>query len=263
MRKRADVILSEQQSISREKAQRFIMAGKVFLREVRIEKPSTMVEDNETLILKDDDKAFASRGGYKLDKAMDFFDADVKGHVCLDIGAAAGGFTDVLLRRGAAHVYSIDVGYGQIAWELRQDNRVTVMERTNARNLTAEDFSLKPTFAVMDVSFISILKILPAITQILNKGGRMVTLIKPQFEAGKENVGKNGVVRDDKIHVEVIKNIRDGLPFGWCMQNLCFSPITGPKGNIEFLADLVEGTSFLPDEAIIDVVKSAHEILKM
>ncbi|MGI6215044.1 MAG: TlyA family RNA methyltransferase [Christensenellales bacterium] len=262
MRKRADVVLSAQQNISREKAQLFIMAGRVFLREMRIEKPSVKVEETEKLTLKYDDKAFASRGGYKLDKAMDFFNVNVEGLTCLDIGAATGGFTDVLLRRGAGHVYSIDVGYGQIAWELRQDKRVTVMERTNARHLTYSDFSMKPSFAVMDVSFISILKILPAITRILSGGGRIVTLIKPQFEAGRENIGKNGVVRDAKAHCDVIAKIRDSLPKGWHMQNLCFSPITGPKGNIEFLADISEKECFLPDETIKAVVAKAHETLK-
>ncbi len=263
MRKRADLVLSDQQNISREKARRFIMEGRVFLKEMRIEKPSSKVDEDKTLTLKYDDKAFASRGGYKLDKAMDFFNAQVTGLVCLDIGAATGGFTDVLLRRGARHVYSIDVGYGQIAWELRNDERVTVMERTNARNLTADNFKLKPGFAVMDVSFISILKILPAITTILGSGGRIVTLIKPQFEAGRENIGKNGVVRDERIHRDVIAGIRDGLPENWCMRNLCFSPITGPKGNIEFLADISEGEYVLPDETIKTVVKEAHETLKI
>ena len=181
----------------------------------------------------------------------------------MDIGAAAGGFTDVLLRHGARHVYAIDVGYGQLDWKLRNDERVTVMERTNARALTPEQFSLRPNLTVMDVSFISIRLILPVAAAIMGETGRFLTLIKPQFEAGKGQVGKNGVVREKEIHERVLKEICVFAPsFGWHVRALTFSPIKGPAGNIEFLADIqpVAGQK-ITEEAIRALVDQAHREL--
>ena len=188
---------------------------------------------------------------------------DVTGLVALDVGAAAGGFTDVLLRAGARHVYAIDVGYGQLDWRIRQDERVTVMERTNARALTPDNFALKPALAVMDVSFISIRLILPALFGILGETGRVVSLVKPQFEAGRGLVGKHGVVREAGTHAQVLRGIRDFLmDTGWRLQGLDYSPITGPKGNIEFLADIRPGQQEpLGDDFIAGLVEAAHRNL--
>lgn len=245
---------------SREKAQAMIMAGEIYYGEKKILKASEPVENPDSLHLHRTHEVFASRGGHKLEKAINAFHADVKGLICMDIGAAAGGFTDVLLRNGAEHVYAIDVGYGQLDWAIRTDPRVTVMERTNARTLTPEMVPLHPTLTVMDVSFISIRLILPVAAAIMGNSGRFLTLVKPQFEAGRESVGKNGVVRDADTHRQVLKNIRDFAPsFGWHCENMTFSPITGPAGNIEFLADIVPGTqACITDEMIHSLVNQAH-----
>lgn len=264
MKKRADVLLSLQDaSLSREKAQKLIMEGRVYAGEVRISKASDMVDEETKLTVRGEENPFASRGGHKLEKAITAFNADVSGLVCMDIGAAAGGFTDVLLRHGAGHVYAVDVGYGQMDWALRNDPRVTVMERTNARGLTGESVPLGPTLTVMDVSFISIRLLLPVLAGIMGKNGRFLTLIKPQFEAGRGQVGKNGVVRESEIHRRVITEIRDFCPsFGWSMRDVTFSPIKGPKGNIEFLADIRPGDAdVVSDETIRSVVEQAHKEL--
>ena len=265
MKERADIhLVRTGQAASREKAQAMIMAGEVFLGEKRINKASEPVEEDACLVLRAHEAAFVSRGGHKLEKAITFFGADVTGKTAMDIGAAAGGFTDVLLRHGARHVYAIDVGYGQFDWKLRNDERVTLMERTNARLLTRDRFPLRPDLAVMDVSFISVRLILPVLIGILGEQGRIISLIKPQFEAGKGAVGKNGVVREAETHVRVLEEIRDFCPSaGWHVNAVTFSPIKGPKGNIEFLADLTSGTDdSVSDEAIRQVVARAHEELK-
>lgn len=218
------------------------MAGQVYVGERRIEKSSDPVASDTVFNIRGAKTPFASRGGLKLEKALDVFPNHVAGKNCMDIGAAAGGFTDVLLQRGAAHVYAIDVGYGQFDWTLRQDSRVTLMERTNARYLTREQLPLHPTITVMDVSFISILHILPVAAQLMGEDGVFYTLIKPQFEAGRGKVGKNGVVRDPSVHQEVLQRIIDFVPtIGYGVLGLDFSPITGPKGNIEFLAYIKGG----------------------
>ncbi len=249
---------------SREKAQALIMAGRVYLKEVKILKPSDMVEEGETLTLRGEEQPFASRGGHKLEKAMEVFEANVEGLVCMDIGAAAGGFTDVLLRHGAAHVYAVDVGYGQMDWALRSDSRVTVMERTNARTLTPDMVPLGPQVTVMDVSFISIKLLLPVLADIMGEKGRFLTLIKPQFEAGRGQVGKHGVVREAATHKRVLREICDFcLTMGWGVKGLSFSPIKGPKGNIEFLADIRFGLEdAVGEEVIAAVVEKAHVELK-
>ena len=227
-------------------------------------KPSEQVQPGDAVSVRGGQDAFASRGGHKLEKAITAFDAHVDGCVAMDIGAAAGGFTDVLLRHGAAHVYAIDVGYGQLDWKLRNDGRVTVMERTNARALTRQDFDRQPNLTVMDVSFISIKLILPIAAAIMGDSGRFLTLIKPQFEAGRGQVGKNGVVREKEIHERVIREICLFAPtFGWHAAQLTFSPIKGPAGNIEFLADIQPGPGEeITDDAIRSLVDQAHRELR-
>lgn len=265
MKQRVDVWLTARGlTESREKAQALIMAGQVYIGEKKVLKPSELAAEDAPIQLRGVQDAFASRGGHKLEKAITAFGADVTGAVAMDIGAAAGGFTDVLLRHGAAHVYAIDVGYGQLDWKLRNDARVTVMERTNARTLTADQFSRRPTLTVMDVSFISIRLILPVAAEIMGAEGRFLTLIKPQFEAGRGQVGKNGVVREPEIHQRVLREICAFVPsFGWHVENLTFSPIKGPAGNIEFLADVRPGPGpELSDGVLAALVLKAHAELK-
>ena len=265
MKQRADVwLVTRGMAESREKAQALIMAGQVYIGEKKVLKASEQVEEDAPLLVRGEQNQFASRGGHKLEKAITAFGADVSGSVAMDIGAATGGFTDVLLRHGARHVYAIDVGYGQLDWRLRNDERVTVMERTNARTLTADQFPLKPNLTVMDVSFISIRLILPVAAAVMGENGRFLTLIKPQFEAGKGQVGKNGVVREKEIHERVLEEICVFAPsFGWHVEALTFSPIKGPAGNIEFLADIRPGEGSAPDaEQISALVRSAHAELR-
>lgn len=264
MKKRADVAAVEAGlAQSREKAQAMIMAGQIYYGQKKILKPSENIENVSELCLHGATDSFASRGGHKLEKAIVAFNADVTDAVAMDIGAATGGFTDVLLRHGAKHVYAIDVGYGQLDWKIRNDERVTVMERTNARTLTSDMFDQHPFLTVMDVSFISIKLILPVAAGIMGEQGRFLTLVKPQFEAGKGQVGKNGVVRDKAVHLRVLQEIRDFAPsFGWHVRNMTFSPITGPAGNIEFLADIVPGEGNGPDDSELSaLVDLAHETL--
>lgn len=264
---RADVALvSRGLCESREKAQASIMAGLVYVGERKILKASESVKPEDELTLRGHAHPFASRGGLKLEKAIRSFGADLTGKVCMDIGAATGGFTDVCLQSGARHVYAIDVGYGQFDWKLRNDPRVTVMERTNARYLTQEQVPLHPTVTVMDVSFISIRLILPVAAGIMGDEGVFYTLIKPQFEAGRDRVGKKGVVRDLKVHEDVLREIVDFVPtFGWQVQALDYSPITGPEGNIEFLAKITKKLSDAepcsPD-VIRELVSRAHDEMK-
>lgn len=249
---------------SREKAQALIMSGLVYINGQKASKSSILVKAEDCLEIRGAPHPYVSRGALKLEKALDAFGLDVRGIVAMDVGASTGGFTDLLLQRGAAHVFSVDVGYGQLDWKLRSNARVTVMERTNARYLKPEDFSLQPTMAVMDVSFISILKILPAIFEILGAQGQCVSLIKPQFEAGKTSVGKKGVVRDPAVHVEVVARIIRGvMEFGWHCKALSYSPIKGPEGNIEFLAYILPGKAESPitDAEIQQMVASAHTAL--
>lgn len=264
---RADVALVKSGLCeSREKAQAQIMAGLLYLGERKIIKPSELVEEGAELTLRGAVHPYVSRGGLKLEKALNVFHADVNGYVAMDIGAATGGFTDVLLRNGAKHVYAIDVGYGQLDWRLRNDPRVTVMERTNARHLTREHLPLWPKVTVMDVSFISIKLILPVAVQIMGDEGRFLTLIKPQFEAGRGKVGKKGVVRDPRVHEEVLLNIVSFVnEMGWQVNGLDFSPITGPEGNIEFVALIQKEnrSDFVADSAsIAALVEKAHAALQ-
>ena len=263
-KKRVDVALVERGlAQSREKAQALVMSGVVYIGENKVDKASAQVTPEDELIVRQTGTGYVSRGALKLEKGLAVFGVEAKERVAMDLGASTGGFTDVLLQNGAAHVYAIDVGYGQLDWKLRNDPRVTVMERTNARSITADMFDPTPTLGVMDVSFISIKLILPAAFAILGEGGRFISLIKPQFEAGRENVGKKGVVRDPAVHVQVIENIRTFLPeIHYHMAQLDFSPITGPEGNIEYITELLPGDDGGVEEARIRaVVEQAHATL--
>lgn len=239
MKVRLDQLLVQRGlAASREKAQRLILAGAVTVNGVRADKPGHTVADAaETLLEVAASERFVSRGGLKLEKAFEVFGLDARGRVCLDVGASTGGFTDCLLQHGAARVYAVDVGKGQLDWKLRNDPRVVVREGVNARYLKPGDLPEPVSFAVADVSFISLTKILPAVTSLL-EAGDLVTLIKPQFEAGPGQVGKGGVVRDPAVRAQVVEEVRrsgSGLP-GLAWQGVCESPIRGPAGNIEFLA---------------------------
>ena len=266
-KKRVDVALVERGlAQSREKAQALVMSGVVYIGENKVDKASAQVTPEDELIVRQTGTGYVSRGALKLEKGFAVFGVEAKDRVAMDLGASTGGFTDVLLQNGAAHVYAIDVGYGQLDWKLRNDPRVTVMERTNARSLTADDLPLRPTLGVMDVSFISITKILPAAAAIMGENGEFISLIKPQFEAGRDRVGKKGVVRDAQVHLDVVKEILHFIDadMGWTAQNLSFSPIKGPEGNIEFLVHILpkeRATHSVTEQEAAEVVRQAHESL--
>jgi 23S rRNA (cytidine1920-2'-O)/16S rRNA (cytidine1409-2'-O)-methyltransferase len=237
-RKRLDTLLVERGlADSRARAQALVMAGLVFSGERRLDKPGQMVAGDAPLALRGRDHGWVSRGGVKLAHALDRFGLSPAGLVCLDIGASTGGFTDVLLSRGAKRVYAVDVGRGQLDWRLRNDARVVVLERTNARRLTAEQVPEPPGMITCDASFIGLETVLPAALALAAPGCLLVALIKPQFEVGKGRVGKGGVVRDAALHAEVCERIRRWLAetLGWTVLGLAESPITGPSGNVEFL----------------------------
>ena len=262
-KERLDLLLVEQWYFSsRERAKATIMAGKVLVNEVKIEKAGTMVPADGTIRILGEIHPFVSRGGLKLQKGLAEFDISLKGLVMADIGASTGGFTDCALQAGAKKVYAIDVGYGQLDWKIRQDSRVVVWERTNIRNVILESFEDPIGFVGIDVSFISLGLVLPVVKEFLDSAGKVICLIKPQFEAGKERVGKNGVVRDQKVHQAVLHEVLTKISqIGFSIQGLSFSPIRGPEGNIEFLAylDLSEISSFsIEEEAIQKLVERAH-----
>ncbi len=261
---RADAALAERGlASSREKAQRLIAAGLATVNGQPIKKPAQKVRESDALAVLGAEHPYVSRGGLKLEKALKVFGVNARGAVCVDIGASTGGFTDVLLKRGAAKVYAVDVGTGQLDPSLRADARVVSLERVNARALEAGMFDERPTLAVMDVSFISIRLILPAALAVLGDGGRMIALVKPQFEAGRQAVGKGGIVSSSAAHRQVLRDIADFMPtLGWRVRALDFSPIAGGDGNIEFLADLAPegacGAGVTP-ERIDEVVEQAHQ----
>ena len=250
---------------SRERARTTIMAGKILVNEVKIEKPGTMVPGDAAIRVLGEIHPFVSRGGLKLQKAIEKFDLSLTEKVMADIGASTGGFTDCALRAGAKKVYAIDVGYGQLDWRLRQDERVVVWERTNIRNVKVEDFEDSIEFVGIDVSFISLRLVLPVVKTLIASKGEVVCLVKPQFEAGKERIGKKGVVREPKIHMDILAEMLVVIcEVGFRLKGLTFSPITGPEGNIEFLAYLgTWGDELEMDEEIISqLVYEAHNSLK-
>ncbi len=237
---RLDVLLVDRGLIpSREKAKATIMSGIVFVDGVRHDKPGMSVNDDCQVEIKGNTLEYVSRGGLKLEKALKYFGVSPKGLTCIDCGASTGGFTDCLLKNGAVKVYAIDVGYGQLAWSIRSDERVVVMERTNIRYVTKEQVPDEPSLAVIDVSFISLKLVLPVVRELLGPDGQVLCLIKPQFEAGKDKVGKKGVVRDRAVHKEVLDNfIANAKEAGFNVLGITFSPIRGPEGNIEYLGHL-------------------------
>lgn len=259
-KERLDVILHKKGLFeSREKAKGAIMAGLVYVNGERSDKPGAAYEPDCHIEVRGHAIPYVSRGGLKLEKAIKVFGLDLNGAVCVDVGASTGGFTDVMLKNGAEKVYAVDVGYGQLAWELRNNPKVVCMERTNFRYVTPEIIQEPLDFGSADVSFISLKLILPPLKTLMKEGGRVVTLIKPQFEAGREKVGKKGVVRDPQVHEEVIATIMTAAENqGFSVQGLSFSPITGPEGNIEYLLYLVnDSTCDKADIPVCDIVKEA------
>ena len=264
-KKRLDVLMVEQGlAESRQKAQAIIMSGQVFWNGRRMDKAGASVPEEAELEVHGQPMRYVSRGGLKLEKAMQEFDLpDLHGVIAIDAGASTGGFTDCMLQNGAAKVYAVDVGYGQLAWKLRQDERVVCMERTNVRYLTTETIPEPLDFGSVDVSFISLRLILPAIRGLMKDSGELVCLIKPQFEAGKEKVGKKGVVRDKKVHLEVLEQfLRHADECGFYVKDITFSPIRGPEGNIEYLGHLTvrEQPPYAGDLAAL--VEASHERLE-
>lgn len=267
MKTRLDVALFERGlAKSREEAHALVLAGQVYLGEVKAEKAGQFVTEETQLIVRGDTCPFVSRGGYKLLKAIETFTIALDGTICADIGSSTGGFTDCMLQHGAKKVYAIDVGYGQLDWKLRSDERVVVKERTNARFMEPSWFAEPLDFASIDVSFISLDKMLPPLYHCLKDGGTCAALIKPQFEAGKNKVGKHGVVSDEATHIEVIDRILSvSQNAGFCVSGLSYSPIRGPKGNIEFLIYLQKCIQSNHDATQIDhnravsTVRDAHD----
>lgn len=265
-KKRLDLLLVEKGFCeSREKAKALIMSGNVFIGTERCDKAGMTVSVDSEIEIKGVGLKYVSRGGLKLEKAIELFQLNLSNKICMDIGASTGGFTDCMLQNGAMRVYAVDVGYGQLAWSLRTDERVVNMERTNIRYVTQEHIPTKIDFASIDVSFISLTLVLPVLSQLIQENGQALCLVKPQFEAGKEKVGKKGVVRELATHIEVCQKIYDFLPTcGFSLLGATFSPIKGPEGNIEYLyyiekSDKGHQISF--DEVKL-MVESSHESLK-
>ena len=263
-KERLDVLLTARGlAESRSRAQAVIMAGEVYVNGQKADKAGMEVPLEAEIEVRGSACPYVSRGGLKLEKALRDFGVDPTGYVCSDSGASTGGFTDCLLQQGAKKVFAIDVGYGQLAWKIRSDPRVVVMERTNIRYVTPEDLGEALDLSVVDVSFISLKIVLPAIQKLLKPTGQVLCLIKPQFEAGKELVGKKGVVRDPAVHEQVVQNFVDlAAELGFTLRNLTFSPVKGPEGNIEFLGHLAmqPGGAVSPDVPVL--VAEAHRALK-
>lgn len=264
IKKRLDVLLTEQlYADTRSKAQAIIMAGLVYVNGQKADKPGVSYEENVEIEVRGVTCPYVSRGGLKLEKALRDFGVKPDGYVCSDSGASTGGFTDCLLQQGAKKVFAIDVGYGQLDWKIRSDERVVVMERTNIRYVTPEDLGEPLDLSVVDVSFISLKIVLPAIKNLLKPTGQVLCLIKPQFEAGKEKVGKKGVVREPETHKEVLDTFVETVTnLGFTILGLTFSPVKGPEGNIEFLGHLTleDKPGIVPDTAA--VVAEAHQTLR-
>lgn len=266
-KERVDVLLVQQELVeSREQAKRSIMAGLVYANEQRIDKAGEKIAIDVPLTIKGKALKYVSRGGLKLEKALEVFELDVRDKIVLDIGASTGGFTDCALQNGADHCYALDVGYNQLAWKIRNDERVTVMERTNFRYATPDLFTEGlPTFATIDVSFISLSLILPALKKIIIEGGDVMALVKPQFEAGKEKVGKKGIVRERSVHIEVLEKVANmAVEEGFSLVDASFSPVTGGTGNIEFLFHLrsaEEPIKAISSEAFSTLTTAAYQSL--
>lgn len=265
MKERLDILLLKKGlAPSREKAKAMIMEGCVYVNNQKEDKAGTMFDPSSAVEVRGKVLKYVSRGGLKLEKAVEHFGIALDGKICMDIGASTGGFTDCILQHGAAKVYAVDVGYGQLAWKLRQDERVVCMEKTNIRYVSAGDIGETPEFASVDVSFISLTKVLPVARNLLAPSGEMVCLIKPQFEAGREKVGKKGVVRDKKVHLEVLERILSfTVQNGFEILNVDFSPVKGPEGNIEYLMHIRINEAGLQEEAAdcTAVVEAAHAAL--
>ena len=267
MKERLDVLLVNRGlAASREKAKAVIMAGIVYVDGQKEDKAGATCVDTVNIEVRGNTLKYVSRGGLKLEKAMSHFGLSLEGKVCMDVGASTGGFTDCMLQNGAVKVYSIDVGHGQLDWKLRNDPRVVCMERTNIRYVTPEDIGEPASFVSIDVSFISLTKVLTPVRELLAENGEIVCLIKPQFEAGREKVGKKGVVRDPKVHLEVIRAVMDfASSIGFEILHREFSPIKGPEGNIEYLLHLKkQPEGYVQDNIPVDpetIVAMAHQTL--
>ena len=264
MKKRLDVLLVEQGlADSREKAKAIIMSGIVYVDNNKEDKAGTTFEETARIEVRGNTLKYVSRGGLKLEKAMNNFGVTLEGKVCMDVGASTGGFTDCMLQNGAVKVYSVDVGHGQLAWKLRNDERVVCMEKTNIRYVTPDDIDDVIEFASIDVSFISLTTVLPAVRALMTPGGEIVCLIKPQFEAGREKVGKKGVVRELSTHIEVVQMIVDyARANGFRTLHLTYSPIKGPEGNIEYLLHITKDESRENEEFDIRaLVEESHSAL--
>ncbi len=262
MKERLDVLLVKRGlAPSREKAKAIIMSGIVFVDNEREDKAGTTFDEKVNIEVRGKTLKYVSRGGLKLEKAMDVFGVKIEGKTCMDVGASTGGFTDCMLQNGAVKVYSVDVGHGQLAWKLVQDDRVICMDRTNIRYVTPDQIDDVLDFASIDVSFISLTKVLLPVKNLLKENGQIVCLIKPQFEAGRENVGKKGVVRDKKVHVQVIEKVIEyAMSIGFKILNLDYSPVKGPEGNIEYLLYLQNyGEEPVVDEICVDPVKVVED----
>ncbi|MGN0379421.1 MAG: TlyA family RNA methyltransferase [Butyrivibrio sp.] len=267
MKQRLDVLLAERRlADSREKAKAIIMSGIVYVNGQKEDKAGAMFDVTSEIEVRGAVMKYVSRGGLKLEKAMEVFDVNLDGKVCMDVGSSTGGFTDCMLQNGAVRVYSVDVGHGQLAWKLRNDDRVVVMEKTNIKYVTPQDIEDRIGFASIDVSFISLTKVLLPVKELLLDDGQIVCLIKPQFEAGRDKVGKKGVVRDMSVHEDVIRMVLEyAVSIGLDVLGLDYSPIKGPEGNIEYLAHLqktAKETGDIADDInILSVVTQSHEKL--
>ena len=265
-KERLDVLLVNRGlAASREKAKAIIMSGNVYVDGQKEDKAGTNFSDKVNIEVRGNTLKYVSRGGLKLEKAMANFDVTLAGKICMDVGSSTGGFTDCMLQNGAVKVYAVDVGHGQLAWRLRNDERVVCMEKTNIRYVTPQDIEDKIQFSSIDVSFISLTKVLGPVKELLSDDGQIVCLIKPQFEAGREKVGKHGVVRDKSVHLEVINKVIDyAISIGFEVLNLEFSPVKGPEGNIEYLLHLQKHTRGVYEKIQFeaqDIVEKAHDTL--
>lgn len=265
-KQRLDILLVEKNLVtSRQLAKSYIMEGKVYVNGIKEEKAGIKIDIDSDIILKNNQMKYVSRGGYKLEKAINEFNIALENKICMDVGASTGGFTDCMLKNGALKVFSIDVGYGQFDWKLRNDERVVCMEKTNIRYVKHKDIGDYIDFASIDVSFISLTKVLATVKELLNDKGSLVCLIKPQFEAGRECIGKKGVVKDKKVHKSVIINVLEyAKSIDLALSALSYSPIKGPEGNIEYLAYLHKDCNTLIkqlDNVVDDVVNESHLVL--